>query len=589
MRPPHRTTIALRVSPRGCVCRGMPLHDHTTVGNKDNLLSVKNADAPDRLHSSVPGRQGMLANKLKRLGVGAELTGPPGRNWRTKIKWSPVDADTEDGTGVEAKVLGPDHPMGDTPDSANTAVCPRKHKLEETTGDKTYIKGHLLNEHLGGPGNDSRNLTAIPYSTNNPAMSGKIEEPLKKLVNEQHAWVYYKLTVAHDGAGGTRHATQIAAEWHQLQPDGAGDPEMVPGTQASCVLDIPTPEAYAKRGKLAMDYSTATTSPDGGFKKKMGAVYNNPVPTLASAATAKAKLAWNTIVLRDWKYVTSLQQSLAVTAPIIAELTQKTGQDSAEQIGTGMVGALSSPIATEETDAMKWLADELAALEKDSYRRPDPAIGEQLDKYATERDKRLIATKSQFKSFLEAELPLTAAAHLAKINTFLDTDPLATTRGLLKQLTDRAEQEEIDRASEHLYRGPMTPFSLAEFSHDELPAETDTSAPDQLDRKRRRMDDASKPKEHTRLRQSIIEQMPTGSATTARDAVTGLKDAALLDALTPLKPLDEQLHQMITLLGSNTISADAFDSFLRGHRDKHADAYHAYIEAMLELPEVKTL
>jgi hypothetical protein len=389
--------------------------------------------------------------------------------------------------------------------------------------------------------------------------------------------------------GVTRYAKQIFAEWYQLQPDSAGDPEMVPGTQASCELDIPKPDAYAQRGKNAMDYSAQTTSIDKGLTKKMGAVYNNPVPALANAATAKAKLSWNTIVLRDWKYVTSLQQSLAVTAPIITELTLKTSQDKAEEIGTGMVGALSSPIATEETDAMKWLADELAALEKDTHRQPDPAIGEQLDKYATERDKRLIRTKAQFKSFLEVELPLTAAVHLANINTFLDTDPLATTRGLLRQLMDRTEQEEIDRASEHLYQVPMTPFSLAEFDHDELPAETDTIAPDQLDRKRQRMEDASKQKQHKRLRRKIIEKKSTGSAARATSAVTGLKDAKLLNALAPLKPLDEQLHQMITLLGSDMINDDTFDSFLLGHRDKHADSYHAYVKVMFKLPEVKAL
>lgn len=143
--------------------------------------------------------------------------------WRTRVKFKPTHDPTGDGTGVEANPLGPDHKLGEEPSGDNDVIWKLRTKyLHERSGKKTtYIAGHLLNHHLGGPGNDARNLAPIPASVNSNH-SQKVEQPLKEIVNKKHGWVYYKVEVAHGTQHGVDYPSELKCTWYQL--DRFGEP-----------------------------------------------------------------------------------------------------------------------------------------------------------------------------------------------------------------------------------------------------------------------------------------------------------------------------------------------------------------------------
>lgn len=126
---------------------------------------------------------------------------------KTKIQWEPVDGSGE-GKKVTALLLGPDHPLGTTPSKATKAKAA---KLQKSTG-KGYIAGHLLNDHLGGPGNDKRNITAIPKDVNTE-QSDKIEEKVKLRVNSLHEVVFYQVEVTYAKDNKTWYASNLRSSF----------------------------------------------------------------------------------------------------------------------------------------------------------------------------------------------------------------------------------------------------------------------------------------------------------------------------------------------------------------------------------------
>lgn len=116
-------------------------------------------------------------------GSGVDPENDPGH--RTKVKfWSADLAGTDVGIEMKASPLGPDHPLGSEPRGQTG--------LMHTLGSE-YIRGHLLNEQLGGPG-EPRNLFPITRSAN--AMhSARIEETIKRWVNIDRYWVRYHVKI----------------------------------------------------------------------------------------------------------------------------------------------------------------------------------------------------------------------------------------------------------------------------------------------------------------------------------------------------------------------------------------------------------
>ncbi|MBD2872760.1 DUF4157 domain-containing protein [Paenibacillus sp. IB182493] len=121
-------------------------------------------------------------------GRGTKLTG--GQDAKTTVKWNPIDPGAGEGKRVEA-IVGPDHNLGTSPSHANAKA--RVSAFKALSG-KSYISGHLMNEKLGGPGDDQRNLTAIS-GTANTLQSSNIEKFVRDPVNEDGDWYKYIVDV----------------------------------------------------------------------------------------------------------------------------------------------------------------------------------------------------------------------------------------------------------------------------------------------------------------------------------------------------------------------------------------------------------
>ncbi len=102
---------------------------------------------------------------------------------------------SSDTVGVQmvADPLGPDHPAGSGP-SGQSDLMNRLVTDPGQPSDKKYIRGHLLNDRVGGEG-APRNLFPITGAANR-AHEQQIESRVKTWVNSDRYWVYYKVNVS---------------------------------------------------------------------------------------------------------------------------------------------------------------------------------------------------------------------------------------------------------------------------------------------------------------------------------------------------------------------------------------------------------
>lgn len=97
------------------------------------------------------------------------------------------------GAKMEATILGPDHPQGGPPRSQAWMSQVYPMAGEDISANMGYIRGHLLNDNLGGSGNEE-NLFPITSAANR-AHEAAIESYVKRWVNDDKFWVYYKVEI----------------------------------------------------------------------------------------------------------------------------------------------------------------------------------------------------------------------------------------------------------------------------------------------------------------------------------------------------------------------------------------------------------
>jgi hypothetical protein len=106
---------------------------------------------------------------------------------------APVYGPLADGFGTSVRVerLAQPCPGGSSPsiEGPDWLTLKRRYTGEGTT----YIRGHLLNDHLGGPGNTWTNLTPLSRSANS-SMSARFEEPVKTKVLTDKRAVHFVVT-----------------------------------------------------------------------------------------------------------------------------------------------------------------------------------------------------------------------------------------------------------------------------------------------------------------------------------------------------------------------------------------------------------
>ncbi|MDZ8085219.1 MAG: DUF4157 domain-containing protein [Nostoc sp. DedQUE12b] len=124
------------------------------------------------------------------------------------------------GKKMEATKLGPNHPQGSPPGGALNLLMKKLQTNPRSGNHEKYIKGHLLNDNLGGPGS-AQNLYPITADANSKHVR-QVENKVKDWVNSQGYWVYYKVEVANekvDLANGVINA-DFVCEAAQLDVDG---------------------------------------------------------------------------------------------------------------------------------------------------------------------------------------------------------------------------------------------------------------------------------------------------------------------------------------------------------------------------------
>ncbi|MBS1189276.1 MAG: hypothetical protein H6R10_1068 [Rhodocyclaceae bacterium] len=98
------------------------------------------------------------------------------------------------GLHMEASPLGPEHLQGSPPQSGEQATLMGKLPTATTNSNENkYIRGHLLNDNVGGPG-VAANLFPITANANSQHHS-LIESKVKNWVNVDKQWVHYKVEV----------------------------------------------------------------------------------------------------------------------------------------------------------------------------------------------------------------------------------------------------------------------------------------------------------------------------------------------------------------------------------------------------------
>jgi len=301
------------------------------------------------------------ANK-KKAGI-AEGTGvktTKGSDIKTRIKLMPVHASSNEGVQALALVLAADHPLGSTP-STNT-----KARSKELTTDvgKPYIAGHLLNDHLGGPGTDQRNITALPKDVNTE-QSDKVEESVKRIVNADHKVAYYQVTVTYSQDNikvknkKNWYASKLSSVYGVYKEDADvsklnfGDsPDALLKTKYSHVLPIKPPSHYATGGGYELMHGDNTKYQSGESRL--------PVTDKNDTSVNEEFVAVNQqedVILKDDKQVKLDFISFAINSLQIRSLKQKI-----DKLEDGLKD--KDKEITEKTEEIEKLKNELDENEK---------------------------------------------------------------------------------------------------------------------------------------------------------------------------------------------------------------------------------
>jgi hypothetical protein len=165
----------------------------------------------------------------------------------TAVKWFGLGP-SGGGVRMVANPLTYQHPQGSVPSASWPlweTVRPGNLRRDKKG---LYIRGHLLNNQLGGPGTEE-NLTPITYRANR-THEAVVESKLKTMVNQEHRMVYYDVNVG--APAGTqvppdvepdeaRLPTFLRYEWKELLADKSEPHKLVDGPEkgSGVVQNVP--------------------------------------------------------------------------------------------------------------------------------------------------------------------------------------------------------------------------------------------------------------------------------------------------------------------------------------------------------------
>ncbi|WP_172201388.1 DUF4157 domain-containing protein [Niveibacterium sp. COAC-50] len=196
---------------------------------RDGKNAKDDAEA-DKHAKTVQKHLNALGGVFRQAGVPTDDSDPAlelGDGIPTSVSYGGVDAQ-RGGKSMTADPLTPEHGAGSSPSVVPpiwAAVNQRRN------GKRLYVMGHLLNNKLGGPGDNIANLTPITFSCN-AAHQAAVESTLKSMINTARKFVYYKVSVKYPRSPVATPpeaapeegflATAISWEWQQLKRKKTG-------------------------------------------------------------------------------------------------------------------------------------------------------------------------------------------------------------------------------------------------------------------------------------------------------------------------------------------------------------------------------
>ena len=129
-------------------------------------------------------------------GDAADLNGPAAGGAATTVEFGPAYSEAGHvigGTQMTASMLGPDHPEGSS--TSKGGALQGVMDVLNSPGTRKFVKGHLLNAQLGGPGKDARNLFPITYAANSLHYH-RMEKFVQNEVNGSKYWMHYNVNIS---------------------------------------------------------------------------------------------------------------------------------------------------------------------------------------------------------------------------------------------------------------------------------------------------------------------------------------------------------------------------------------------------------
>jgi hypothetical protein len=187
-----------RVQPTAQMKEKININDNIGLEKEADMMGAKAMQLKN--NQSVPSSEGFKNAGSLRAGANSpyqrmKWSRGPLDGKETNVDWKTITLGGDQvGVGMEAFPLGPEHLQGGPPKSGVQSklmnMLPTDPSLSNP--DK-YIRGHLLNDNLGGPG-DSENLFPITGNANKEH-ERVIESKVKRWVNDDKQWVKYTVDV----------------------------------------------------------------------------------------------------------------------------------------------------------------------------------------------------------------------------------------------------------------------------------------------------------------------------------------------------------------------------------------------------------
>ena len=197
---------------------GVNINDDQSLEQEADIKGTQAAQRVSQASRHAPTSTQGYTTIVQRVPWSREPGGLDGQQTNVDWKTASVGGDTV-GVEMEAHFLGPDHVQGGPPKSgAQKTLMAQLPTDPSQSNPNKYIRGHLLNDNLGGAGED---YNLFPITGNaNKEHEAVIESKVKDWVNVRKQWVYYKVAVSYDASQLTSGIVnaKLACEAYVLDP-----------------------------------------------------------------------------------------------------------------------------------------------------------------------------------------------------------------------------------------------------------------------------------------------------------------------------------------------------------------------------------